>query len=66
MLIGFWYLYQIIGLSWIIHRIITGVTIVVDIPYKEGIIPVGVPSVIFSYFYLEITGLFQHIPSWFF
>ena len=56
-LLVLWYLYLIIGLSWIIHTIITGVTIFIDIPYKKGIIPVGVPLVIFSYFFWPYYSL---------
>jgi hypothetical protein len=65
MYIILWYLYQILGLTWIIHTIITGVSICVDVPYKKVAIPVGVPSVIFSCFYLERAGLFSHITLWF-
>jgi hypothetical protein len=46
---GVFYLWYIIGYAWIIHTISTGVTICIDIPYKKGIIPVGISFVIFLY-----------------
>ena len=64
MLLVFWYFYLIIGLSWIIHAVITGTTVFIDIPYKKGIIPVGAPLVIFSCLFLESAGLFRYIIPW--
>ena len=40
---------HIIGLVWVLHTIITGITIFSNIPYKKGIIPVGISFILFLY-----------------
>jgi hypothetical protein len=43
------FLFQVIGFSWVTHRTIIGVTTFFDIPYKKGIILVGLPCIIILY-----------------
>ena len=63
MLQFFLYLCYIIGLAWIIHTIITGISNFIDIPYKKETIQIGVLAVLFVYVYEIFTLLLSNSIS---
>jgi hypothetical protein len=58
-LLVLWYLYQLIGLSWVFHTIIIGISISTGITLKNILIPAILPFFILSILYLWNIGFFQ-------